>query len=87
MWRREEERGESEVCSGDAVTPAYVYMCECVNVCLFEKEKRCVFGVWTGLCELVCVCVGVQGEGKGDGAKGEGHNALGEGDQICSVRW
>lgn len=30
---REDERGESEVCSGDAVTPAYVYMCECVNVC------------------------------------------------------
>lgn len=53
---REEERGESEVCSGDAVTPAYVYMCECVNVCLFEEEKACLRQVFVSLdvCALVC---------------------------------
>lgn len=36
----------------------------------------------------MCIwCVGAKGQGKRDGAKGEGHNALGEGDQICGVRW
>lgn len=68
--------------------PRSIYVCmrECVHACLFEQEKECVFGVWARLV-LVCVCVGVKGQGKRDGAKGEGHNALGEGDQICGARW
>lgn len=84
MWQRERgEIGESEVCCGDAVTTAYVYTCICVYV-FFEEEKE---NVWKGFCELACVCAGVQGQGKREGAKGEGHNALGEGDEICGARW
>lgn len=37
---REEKRGKSEVCRGDAVPLAHIHMCECVNVCLFEEEKE-----------------------------------------------
>lgn len=86
MWRRgrQEERRESEVCSGDAVTPGLsVYVCASVftRVCL--SRRKSVYSV----CGLVCVCVGVQGRGKRDGAKGEGHNALGErrSDLWCEV--
>lgn len=82
---KEEERGGSEVCSGDAVTPAFVFICVSVlmHVCL--RRRKSVYLV----CGQVSVrsYVGVQGQGKGDGAKGEGHNALGEGDQIFGVRW
>lgn len=34
----------------------------------------------------MCVCAGVRGQGKREGPEGEGHNALGEGDEICGVR-
>lgn len=31
-------------------------LCGCVNVCSFEKETGCVFGVRTGFRALACVC-------------------------------
>lgn len=35
-----------------------IYMCECVNACLFEEEKECVSGVWTGFRVLMRWCAG-----------------------------
>lgn len=65
-----------------------VYTCVSVLMCVFARRRKGVyFFLHTHLCELVCARVGVQGQGKRDGAKGEGHNALGEGDQICGARW
>lgn len=84
-----ERRREGSQRSAVEMQSPYVYvcMCECVNACLFEEEKECVSAVWTGFCVFACEWVGVQGQEKRDGSKGEGQNALGEGDQICGVRW
>ena len=58
----------------------HMCVCVCVRVCL---ESACVLCVSLRVC--VCWCV-ESGKERTKGAKGEGHNALGEGDEIGGLR-
>lgn len=89
MAEGERRREGSQVCSGDAVTPAYVYIYVSVLMCVCLRGKKSVYLVCrqVSVSLYMCVCAGAKGQDNRDGAKGEGHNALGEGDQICDPRW
>lgn len=65
-WRERGERGESEVCRGDAVTTAYIYTCICV--CLLEEKKDRVCN--KRVRERGCVCAGAPGSARGGGGWG-----------------
>lgn len=53
---RRREGSQRSVAEMQSPQSLYVCMCECVNVCLFEEEKECVFSAWTCFCVLICEC-------------------------------
>ena len=82
--REEKEGSQRSAVEMQSLWPTYIHLYVCM---FFSREGESVYFVCGKVSVSLRVCVSAALQGQGKRAKGEGHNALGEGDEICGVRW